>query len=238
MKTVDQLVRATLADMQLPMHYYVQFLHYALDFIQTDLELDSFGNVTRTGLTLDSSRQADLPADFDQVVNVAFANGNYMIYIPKRDTLKDLGATDSATDRTVYIPFTNYYFDNVVNTYGEHMGKHYGLAAGNGQWYGIDNDKIILGHDFQEDDTIYLEYLSTSRYTTASVVDSNFHRAVKSYIVREFTNWNRRANQADKARADKRFKNEFRKARARIFGLSKEEWLQIIRVNTRQGIKG
>ena len=238
MKTVDQLVRASLSDMQLPMHYYAQFLHYALDFIQTELELDSLGNVTRTALTLDSSRQADIPADYDQAVNVAYANGNYLVYIPQRKTLNDLGATDTAVDRTVFIPFTNYYYDNVINTYGEHMGKHYGLAAGNGQWWNIDNNKLILGHDFKEGDTIYLEYLSTSRYTTSTIIDSRFHRAVRAFINREFTVWNRQANQADKQRAERRFRNEYRKARARVFGLSKEEWLNVFRVNTRQGIKG
>lgn len=234
MKTVDQLVRGALANMQLPIHYYAQALSYALEFLQTNVEHDSLGTLTRVALTLDADREAALPSDFDQVVNVAYNRGNYLVYIPEERQLKDLDSSIDVGDETlVVIPYTNYYYSNFVNTYGEHLGKYYGLHSGAGEHYSIDNNKLICGYAFSENETVYLEYLSTTRYLSSTVVDSRFHEAVREWVRYQFYDWDRTRNLGEKDRAKKRYTTAYRAARRRTNALSKQEWLNLFRINTR-----
>ena len=73
---------------------------------------------------------------------------------------------------------------------------------------------------------------STSRYTVTTTVDSKYHQTVINYIVWQYTNWSRLRSLTEKRIAKQEYYAELRKSRARTFGFTKGELLNVIRVNT------
>lgn len=231
MKTVDQIVRGTLSELNLPIHYYMQILYWAKECVENDVMMDSYVTPVRATVTLDANKEADIPATISRVINVGYNRSGVMILIPKREALQNLNGelTESAVIGT---PFTSYYFDNYMNYYGEHLGKYYGVASDTGSYYNIVGSKIIGGHFFSEGDVLYLDGTSPDAVTTATVVHDYFERMVKLYARHKFLEWNPRTRISEKQMASKAFHAERRVARGRTFAKSKEEWLHIFRVNT------
>lgn len=231
MKTVDQIVRGTLSELNIPIHYYMQVLYWAKECVENEVILDSFVTPVRVALTLDANREAVIPDTVDKVINVGYARSGSMVLINKKESIENLGgaAVNSSLSYTV---FTNYYYDNFVSGYGESLGKFYGLSSDSGAYYNIKGNTLYGGSYFSQGDTLYLDTISTTAVTTATVVDSYFERMVKLYARFKFLEWNPRTRLTEKQMSSKAFHAERRIARGRAFAKSKEDWLQLFRVNT------
>lgn len=236
MKTVDQLTRGALITLHLPVHYYTQLLYYAIRCVESEVELDSYVTARRDVIVLDENKEAILPTGIDYVVNVGYNRGGNLILIPKNRSLENL-AESRQIGSDILLPYTNYYFDNFVNTYGEHMGKYFGLASDTGAYYNIVGNKIIAGHYFQEGDSLYLDSISNTSVNVFSVVDSRFEEMVISYAIYKFTEWSPKFNLTQKQTYKREYLAERRKARARVYARSKEEWLDVFRINTHMSQK-
>ena len=236
MKTVDQLTKGALLTLQLPIHYYTQMLYHGIRCVETEVELDCYATPKRDTVVLDANLEADLPEGIDYVVNAGYNKAGHLVLISKKESLQNLASGQSIVS-DVLLPYTNYYFDNFVNSYGEHMGKYFGIASDTGAYYNIRNGKIIGGSFFAEGDTLYLDSISSTTVKSSTVVDSRFEEMVIAYMVYKFTEWSPKFNLTQKATFKKNYSAERRKSRARIFAKSKQEWLDIFRVNTHMSQK-
>ena len=237
MKTVDTIVREALADKQLPVHYYAQFLHYAIDWMGTEYDLETKGAVTTVELTVSEDFNADLPEDYVDWIRVGQNRGRYIVPMPTRYTLLDNGESVTVQENDTVIPFDGYYWANFVNEYAEHLGKLYGAVTDGGDHFNIVGDKIVFGHAFVAGQKVYLQYLSSSSTLTTSLVHPYFSRTLKKFIHWQFTEWDRRENLTTKRRSRQEYFHEYRNSRARHFQMSKEDIVNIIRRNTRQSVK-
>lgn len=237
MKTVDTIVRESLADMQLPVHYYAQFLHYAIDWMDTEYNLDTKGAVVTVQLTVSEDFNADLPEDYVDWIRVGQNRGRYIVPMPTRYTLLNNGQSITVQESDTVVPFDGYYWANFVNEYAEHLGKLYGMVTDGGDHFNIVGNKIVFGHAFTAGQKVYLQYLSSASNLTTSLVHPYFSRTLKKWIHWKYTEFNRRENLTQKQRARNEYFNEYRNSRARHFGLSKEDIVNIMRRNTRQSVK-
>jgi hypothetical protein len=187
-----------------------------------------------TVVTLDQNLEALYTGG--TVVNVGYNRGKRLILIPKDDGLYNLEEGDAIV-QDVLLPYTNYYFDNFVNGYGEHMGKYYGMASDTGAYYNIRGQKIIAGHYFKPGDKLYIESIDSTDVKTLTLVDDRFADMVIAYMVYKFVEWSPKFNLTQKQTYKKAYMAERRKSRARVFAKSKEEWLEVFRVNTHMSQK-
>jgi hypothetical protein len=236
MKTIDQLTKGALLTLQLPIHYYTQMLYHGVRCVETEVELDSYTTPKRDSVTLDANLEADLPAGIDYVVNVGYNKAGHLVLISRKDSLQNLASGEEIIS-DILLPYTNYYFDNFVNSYGEHMGKYFGMASDTGAYYNIRGGKILAGNFFQEGDTLYLDSISSTTVKSSTVVDSRFEEMVIAYMIYKFTQWSPRFNLTQKETFKRQYAAERRKSRARVFAKSKQEWLDIFRVNTHMSQK-
>ncbi len=68
--TVDGIVRSSLMTLGLPIHYYVQFLHYALKCLNQELNMDTLPLIKTIEVTLDSNNELQIPRDFIDVIKL------------------------------------------------------------------------------------------------------------------------------------------------------------------------
>lgn len=70
-KTLNIVVREKLADMQLPMHYYLPYLHYSIKCLEgLYMDFDMSGNVKEVRLTPNSYDRVAIPAGAADVISV------------------------------------------------------------------------------------------------------------------------------------------------------------------------
>ena len=237
MKTLDNIVRGALADSGLPIHYYMQFLHYATDFLENELYMDTAGSVKTVKITVGSDLTADLPEDYIDYVRIGMNRGKYIVPMPLRPTLMDVSEELESSNLDIVIPFDGYYWANYINSYAEHYGKFYGADTDGGDHFNIVGSKIIFGYAFNPDDVVYMQYLSDVTISNTTIVHPYYEGAVTAFIHWKFSEWNKQDNISSKERSKKNYLVEYRKARARKFQLTPEQIVTLLRRNTKQTTK-
>lgn len=237
MTSLDNIVRSALADMGLPVHYYMQFLHYGVDFLQNELFLDTAGTVKTTKITISDTLVNDLPDDYLDYVRVGMNRGKYIVPMPKRPTLMDVSEELDSTNLDIVIPFDGYYWANYINSYAEHYGKFYGADTDGGDHFNIVGNKIIWGYAFNPNDTVYLQYLSNTSISTTTLVHPYYEAALIGFMSWKYSEWNKQDNLSSKERAKRQYYAEYRKARARKFQLTPEQIVTLLRRSTKQTTK-
>jgi hypothetical protein len=237
MTSVDNIVKSALAELGLPVHYYMQFMHYAVDFLGNELYLDTAGSVKTTKITINSTLINTLPSDYIDYVRVGMNRGKYIVPIPRRPTLMEVNEELDTTNLDIIVPFDGYYWANYINSYAEHYGKFYGTDSDGGDHFNIVGNKIVFGYAFNENDTVYLQYLSNSTVTSTTLVHPYYESAMIGYIHWKFSEWNKADNMSTKERAKRAYMSEYRKARARRYQLTPEEIVLLLRRNTKQTTK-
>lgn len=239
--SIDSIVRGYLFDKQLPIHYYVQCLSYALTGVQ-ELEYDTLPTIKSVRLTLNEFAEATIPDDYVDYTRVAIEFGQYLIPLVHRPSINRLKNLSGSTQ----IPYPSepvaleeaellWNYDVYYNT------AFYGVGQGIEEdvFHVIPERNVIQVYSGATNaDAIHLQYLSFDETTPLSTVDKYAEAAIWAYI-----DW----READRQRTiiplhereylRKRYGQELMKLRARLSILDKENILRILRRNFKQSPK-
>lgn len=245
--TIDGIVRSTLMTMGLPIHYYVQFMHYALKCLNQELNMDTLPLIKTIEVSLDDNNEMSIPSDFidivklgrrvknDQRVKVFGVNENFTRFAVDRDN------RSSATDEVLAsLNYGGYFFTNFYNDKGEHKGRMYGYGndTQDSEYKVIRERNVIkISPNFPTTAKIYLEYVGTHSPTSASAVNPYAAECIEAYIIYKFKEHNRAITKNEAAESKQEYYNQLRKLRSRVMGLTKTDILRLVRGSFRQSVK-
>jgi hypothetical protein len=105
--TLNEVVRKTLNKHRLPLHYYIQFLVFAVDLLK-ELHFTTLPKQTTVELVLDSNFEATLPVDYVEEICAYEAVGDKLVELPHNEHV-------STFDYKDWNVLTPYVIGNRVN---------------------------------------------------------------------------------------------------------------------------
>lgn len=248
-RTLDHIVRNTLLDLQLPLHYYVRFLHYGIRCLE-ELNYDIPINVKITKLDITSYQRAILPSDFVDVVDVSVKYGEHLLQLSLDPELNTNYNYEEGTTTKIKHPdpspvsFDNELIYSTVNNFGqynevgENIGRHFGLAADQKQSYTIDkiNGELVFDNAVSVSE-VTVTYVSDGITTSsANTVTPYAEDTINKYI-----KYQRSLNSNAAANKIGLLKQEFvlakKKLKSRLNALSFADILRSIRRGIHGSIK-
>lgn len=250
MSTIDSITRSALFNMQLPIHYYVEALHYALTCLH-ELHLDSLQMTKTVRLTTNAFSEIELPDDYENVVGVSVQCGQYLIPYLKNPILTPLPNLNGST-QIPFTPPTNtetvetywgyaYYY---MNDYGESLGKKFGGNGSRGGGFRVipERNVIFLGNLTPAGTTIVLEYLAKYSPTTVGTPITSYEYWVNSYAVdciTAYIEWkmSRNTQRLVQQNYENRYYNALRIFRARMSEITAAGIKDVINMRRQMAIK-
>lgn len=245
--SLDQIVRRTLLERGLPIHYYAEFLYHISTGLR-ELSFDTLKIINTVELTLDNYFAIDLPTDFVDDIGVSIRVGQLLQPVPKKDSIVSLRNHDSSGQFQPYSVATNtgeqtffgfntawLWFWN-INDYGEPTGRYFGSNAGaklNGYKVIKERRQIQLTELFTSK-TAVLMYISDGQSSdNATQID-----VLAIACLQAWGDWKRSPNAAiDMSPEGRSFYNQKRLLRARLDDLTDTDVKQIIRHAYQASIK-
>jgi hypothetical protein len=132
--TIDNLVREALSERGYTMHWYLQFLQYAITGLR-ELNFDVLQMVKSVKLPVNSYKAVKLPCDFVDVVRLGNESGQYVYpWAEKKSSFNRLNKLDDSGNKVPYgdiqaqngiLPnnWEGFWYSNYINDKGEHLGR-------------------------------------------------------------------------------------------------------------------
>lgn len=245
---LDSLVRRTLLEKSMPIHYYAEMLFHASAAVR-ELSFDTLQIINTARIALNDYYAAELPNDFVDDLAVAIPAGNMLQKVAKNDNITPLRNKDSDG---AFIPYGNteeeddgsepifgftpsVWFWN-FNDLGEPTGRNFGAGGGavsNGYKVFKERRQIQMTETFSSDEIVLLYISDGQSSDNATQIDVQATAAIQAYI-----NWKRSPN------ADSEFSpegqawyNQRRLLRARLNPLTPTDIKNTIRNHYRASIK-
>jgi hypothetical protein len=108
--TADEIVRRTLHQNRLSLHYYIQFLSFLKSGLK-EFQLSLLPTMTTIQLTLDANMECTLPSDFVEEIAVYQGVGDKMAEVPHNELM-------SSFDYPAWVSGTAYVIGSIVNSGG------------------------------------------------------------------------------------------------------------------------
>lgn len=226
--TLDNLVRSALADLQLPMHYYLQFLTYGIDSFR-ELNFDVLQNMKSVRLPVNSYGAATLPCDFVDWARVGNEYGQYIERWEPRETFNRLNDFDASGNKEKYpdveangsyLPF-NYlglWFTSFANDKGELLGRIFNAKPSFRKSFQIVRERGEIQLDVAyQGATITMDYISDGVNSDATTAIHPYaFSTIKAYIIWKYKLNSRRFPGPEKSQAEQEYFNNYRILRARM----------------------
>lgn len=248
-RTLDHIVRNTLMDLQLPLHYYVRFLHYGIRCLE-ELNYDIPINIKITKLDVTSYQRAILPSDLVDVVDVSAKYGEHLLMLSLDPELNTAQNFEEGTTTKIKYPdpapvsFDNELIYSTVNNFGqynevgENIGRHYGLAADQKQSYTIDkiNGELVFDNALSVSE-VTVTYVSDGVTTSAANTTTPYAEDTINKYIRYQRSLNSVAGQNKISLLRQEFILAKKKLKSRLNALSYSDILRSIRRGIHGSIK-
>jgi hypothetical protein len=244
---LDTLVRRSLLESGLPLHWYAEGLFLAASCIR-ELSFDSLQVINTKKLPVGDYYEVNLPDDFVDDLALTIPVGGLLQPIAKNNAISPLRYTDSTG---AFVPYntatpddtttlfglnTNWFWFWNINDYGEPTGRYFGAGGGahqNGYKVVRERNQIQLTESFTSGEVV-LQYISDGQSAdSATQVDVMAFSCIQAYIA-----WKRSDNADLKDSGEARtYYNERRLFRARKNDVTITDLKNIIRKNFHASIK-
>jgi len=249
---LDSVVRRSLLENNLPIHYYAEYLFLQSSAIR-ELSKDTLKIVNAANLPVNDYGACDLPSDFVDEVELAFPWGGVLQPIPKANNVNPLRVHSPTTGQFEPQP-TGFVLEGVTNFYGtyglwgalnyfwnisdwgEGTGRLYGAPGGVQYGYSIFRERRqiqLVGTGIAATNIILLYISNGQHIDNATQIDWRAFAAIQSY-----SEWKRSPNANDDFSPEGRaFYNQKRLLRANMNELTPETIRNVFRNNFRASPK-
>jgi hypothetical protein len=239
----DVVKRVLFEDGETTMHKYALYKGFGVDFLR-DYYIDGGKDVKSVVLDVDSVKRVQLPDDYIHYTKIGVRVGSNVRVFLSDDTLSTIWNQDDCENDTAnpetpdwdrlkghdYSYTGSWYFSNVINGWGEHVGTRYGFGNERiSDAFSFYKDHIILNGGTSADQII-LEYISSDMvYGEDTCVPITAEEACKTYIRWKVVDVDRKTALNLKETYRQRFSNEWRKAIARKQKITTEDIMNVVR---------
>lgn len=193
---LDVIVRRTLLEKSMPLHWYLEYLVHASSAVR-ELSFDTLQLINTEFLPVNSYGAVDLPDDFVDDLGVYVPANGLMQQLPKSFILNPLRQRNSDGS---FVPYENtdtqginsdgfglsltwgFYWN--VNDYGETTGRYFGAPGGIQTGYQVFKERrqLQLSNDYIGSGII-LQYISDGqRIDNATQIDTQAIKCIQAYI--------------------------------------------------------
>ncbi len=235
--SLDKIVRNTLLQKQMSIHFYLQYLVYARDCLR-ELSCDVLKTLNYTLLELDEWNEACIPCGMLDAISVGFEVGQHMRPLVSDNSLNSLvnygtngerisfnQAAQTVSPRSNFLIGQedlnfgwqlnwgngwNYYSRD---DYGENMGRIFGYRGIDSDTFKViwERNKIKVNEDVSPDRKFVLTWIGDGSCSDAATMITNYAFASIDTYIKWQTKENSRAyNEGEKERAKQEFKEQRR----------------------------
>lgn len=194
--TLDMIVRRSLLERSLPLHWYSEILYHQSAAIR-ELSKDTLQIVNTVNLPINSYGAADLPGDFVDDVMCGIEAGGLLQNIPKKNNINPLRIHDTTSG--AFVQHTNQEVNSLSGTYygfvgswnwfwnvsdfGEPTGRFFGAPGGVSYGYKIIKERRQIQFiGASNTDNVILMYISNGQHIdNATQIDWRAHAAIQSF---------------------------------------------------------
>ena len=231
--TLDIIVRRTLLEAGLPIHYYAEGLYHSSTCLR-ELTIEILNVVNTKTLPVNSYGAVDLPDDFNDDVMLSFGGSQILRPIPHKSNLNPIRIHDSTTGAfesqpnparvnsgNLYFPFVGYSWFWNVSDWGEPLGRVFGATGGSPDGYEVFKERRqIQLYGAYTCGSVILQYISDGQSVdNASMVDTQAFSTIQKY-----NDWKMSPNANNEFSPEgMAYMNQRRKLRSRMSTLSVED---------------
>lgn len=248
LSNLDMIVRRTLLERGLPLHYYSEILFHQASAVR-ELSKDSLQIVNSANLPINDYGAVDLPQDFMDDIGVSLPFGGLLQPIPKKDSISPIRIHDTDTGL-----FTPYVTNNIntpnatiygynpgavwfwnINDWSEPTGRYFGANGSATNGYKVIRERRqiqLIG--LPDTESVVLLYTSNGQSVdNATQIDWRAFATIQAY-----SDWKRSPNAAAKDSPEGRtYYNEKRAFRSNMNELTLTDLRNILRSNYTGAIK-
>lgn len=246
---LDEIVRSSLLTASRPLHYYMQFLHYAIKGVK-EINYDSPFNIKSVKLTVDANLEVTIPDDFVDYIRVGYENGQYVSELIEKDSFNRLINLDADGNQIPYPDVESsagvggsdsYYYASHANDKSEHLGRHFGHKPTYKNSFMVipERNKIMLDPSLHMAKHIVIDYITTglTETTTGTTLPAYAAEAIERYILWRMTEHDRMTPMNLKQLAKEEFIQAHKRYRSRNYQLTINDVLKSLRSHTFAAIK-
>ncbi len=237
--TLDKIVCSLLLRRGYPVHFYFQFMKLASDCIR-ELNFSTLAIINTKKLLVGPLGSVELPQDYVDYVKIGIPNGQYVRPLASRDGINRLNNYDDNGNKTLYDHvesnqvggWIGYWYNNVINSNGENIGRQYGRGAGERK----DTFKVLKERgeiQFDEDlgvEYIILEYISDGQNVdNATKIDPQAQATIEAYVLWQMKEASRAYGLQERQLAKQEYTEQWRQLRARLADWTITDILRIVR---------
>lgn len=195
--TLDMIIRRTLLERGLPIHYYTETMYHQSAAIR-ELAKDTLQIVNAANLVLNDYGAADLPGDFKDDVMVGIPVGGLLQPISKKDSINPIrvhntttGSFEPPTQQSIDTGDFSFFGINMsffwywnVNEYGEATGRYFGANGGahtNGYKIIKNRRQIQFTGTFTSESAVLLYVSNGQHIDNATQVDWDAFASIQAY---------------------------------------------------------
>jgi hypothetical protein len=226
--TIDNIVRQTLTDRGYTMHWYLQFLNYAINALR-ELNFDTLQNVKSVRMPVDSIGALKLPCDYVDFIRIGNELGEFIDPYVQREAFNNMYRFDENGNKTKYdnidaasgyfpANYDGLFYSNYANDKGELTGRIFNGQPSLRHSFKVikERNEIQLDITFAKS-TIALDYITDGTSVDASnAVHPYAINTIKAYIVWQMKEHNRYYNLSERETSKNIYYNELRILRGRL----------------------
>lgn len=247
-KTMDSLVRETLNELGLSMHFYVDLLLHGLQELQR-LHAHHEVSTKQVRLTINGYNRVAIPSDCLYLVDISIINGERVLPAVRDRKLNrmynfdaqgnKIAFPDPSDDSDENYSIVDLIQDNFIerNRYG--FGGFFGIKSPQDKVFNVDyqNGEIIFSNQFDEDQVVITYAADPVAASTISLVRFEFWDVIRSAMKMNFMKTDKYYNQYEKDNARMEYQNRKRNMRSLIYPVNEADLMYAVRRGIHGSIK-
>lgn len=236
--SIHSIVHSSLLTMGLPIHWYIDALHFGLKCVQ-EMGYRDLPQIKSVRLTVNADNTIDLPADYVDWVRVGVDRGQYVADLGKDTRYNRLAPASGTSYGDVYedvggLPFSWAYLPGFLTDYSEFNGRFFAETPNPRNSFLEIRERGIMQLDVSYDagTTITLDYLYFNSASATSFVHPYAAPAIEQYIVWKLTEQRRgliQQNRFEARYAKEEYYRALKQWRAQVIGFSLKDLERAIR---------
>lgn len=236
--SIHSIVQSSLMTMGLPIHWYIDALHFALKCVQ-EMGYRDLPTIKSVRLTVAADNTVTLPTDYVDWVRVGSDRGQYVAPLGQNKTFNRLAPATGTSYGDVYedvggLPYSWAYLPGYLTDYSEFNGRFFAETPNPRNSFIEVRERGVLQLDvaYVAGDVITLDYIYFNSAATTSLVHPYAAPAIEQYIVWKLTEQRRgiiQQNRFEARYAKEEYYRLLKQWRAQVVGFSLKDLERAIR---------
>lgn len=236
--SIDSIVHSALMTLQLPLHWYIDGLHYGLKCVQA-MGYRDLPQIKSVRLTISAAKTITLPTDYVDWIRIGTDRGQYVSTYGQDNTFNRMAPAtgtsygDVFSDTTLF-PYNWAYYPSHLTDYNEFNGRFFGQTPSptNNFLEVRERGVIQLDATMVTGSSVTLDYIYFDSAAATSLVHPYAAPAIEAYIVwkiKETSRGSKKENRFEAPRLRDEYFLALKQFRANVFNITIQSMQRAIR---------